>query len=149
MIRHTLIMSLLFVTCIFGLGGATCQSQNPDFQLPERARIFNASLRWHRFDDAAQCVLPKNRTHFLRAQKQRSRMIRYIDFEIVGVQKTTPTSAEVQVSLQSQHQQQTVIKQDFVRQTWEKVGPTWYVTKIKIIEQLAPAKVTGDGFGLD
>ena len=76
-------------------------------------------------------------------------MIRYIDFEIVGIQKSTPESAEVQVSLQSQHQQQTVIKTDYVRQTWEKVGPTWYVTKIEIIEQPAPTKNTGDGFGLD
>ena len=150
MIRRTLLTISLLTLCIFGLGGATCQSQNPELQLPERARSFNASLRWHRFDDAAKCVLPKDRGHFLQSQKQRSRIIRYIDFEIVGVQKVGPELAEVQVALNSQRQNSTIVSHDVVRQTWEKIGNTWFVTKIEVIKQPSPEEsINEKSFGLD
>jgi hypothetical protein len=150
MMRKLIINIFILGACLTGLGGATCQSQNPEFQLPERARIFNSSLRWHRFDDAAKCVLPKDRGHFLQRQKQRARMIRYIDFEIIGIHNVGPELAEVQVSLQSQRQSSTIIAADVVRQTWEKAGSTWYVTKIEIIKEPSPEeKINEKSFGLD
>lgn len=149
MMRTLIINIFILSICVVGLGGATCQSQNPELQLPERVRLFNSNVRWQRFDDAAKCVLPKDRNHFLRTQKQRARVIRTIDFEIIGIQKSGPELAEVQVSLHSQHQQNNVINTDFVRQIWEKVGNTWFVTKIEIIKEPAPSQEPGGSFGLD
>lgn len=120
-------------------------------RLRESVNLFNESLRWKRFESAAKMVDPASQDHFLKdlMDAEDELFIYTMDIRSVEVKdekdvtkkdtddKPVPT-ATVRVLAESYVLPSTVLKKEFLVQTWEERHGKWYV--VDGFSELLPEK---------
>ena len=102
-------------------------SQRNQETLDEAIRAYNEGVRWQRFAVAASHLPATERSAFVDEMDERSKDLRYSDYELVKVEPRGKEEARVQVKISWYLDSVGTLKETHAVQTWERHGKAWWM----------------------
>jgi hypothetical protein len=93
--------------------------------LTESVRSYNDSVRWERFEVAANHLPPDQRSQRLDEWDQRGHDLKITDYDIVKVDQKSSREARVQIKVSWYRESEGTVHETQALQTWERRGKDW------------------------
>lgn len=118
-----------WLSTIVIVAGCGSLSPHPTDPLDDSVRAYNDSVRWGRYEVAANFISPKERAQFVDDADERSKDLRITQYDVVQVERTSARAANVHVKMEWYKLSEGTLHETHAKQTWEQRGRAWLMVQ--------------------